>query len=247
MIELVFFLVENVEHVLKLADEYQMKRIIQTCGKLLKAEPKIRANATMGILLLAQKYGLSEVCDDCHGPLGQLSLKELQGLEGFKMLDGENTRKLLVPHLDRVDQVIQEAKQKAEQDVAASMQKVREANEKAAEAERRAREAEFSKAVIVRENKTLELLVREVYPQYKGMMECAFYFAVRGEKQCAIPTCTRHHSVPLKETIHCKYYTQQCNECRDMICQIVRTAYKTSPSLNSKKNPVDLLDRLSNI
>ena len=65
---------ENVEHLLKLAEEYQIKTVLDLCANFLRDEPKTEDNA-MKILLLAQKYRLSNVGDDCRILLAQLSLQ----------------------------------------------------------------------------------------------------------------------------------------------------------------------------
>ena len=62
-----FFIVvsaENVKHILRLADEYQMKKISQSCGKFLSTITKTKTNA-MPIMLLAQDYGLTDRLHYC--------------------------------------------------------------------------------------------------------------------------------------------------------------------------------------
>ena len=77
------------EHLLKLAEEYQIKTVLDLCANFLRYEPKTEDNA-MKILLLAQKYRLSNVGDDCWILLAQLSLQRLERYGEFSDLNGEN-------------------------------------------------------------------------------------------------------------------------------------------------------------
>ena len=77
------------EHLLKLAEEYQIKTVLDLCANFLRYEPKTEDNA-MKILLLAQKYRLSNVGDDCRILLAQLSLQRLERYGEFSDLNGEN-------------------------------------------------------------------------------------------------------------------------------------------------------------
>ena len=77
------------EHLLKLAEEYQIKTVLDLCANFLRDEPKTEDNA-MKILLLSQKYRLSNVGDDCRILLAQLSLQRLERYGEFSDLNGEN-------------------------------------------------------------------------------------------------------------------------------------------------------------
>ena len=77
------------EHLLQLAEEYQIKTVLDLCANFLRDEPKTEDNA-MKILLLAQKYRLSNVGDDCRILLAQLSLQRLERNGEFSDLNGEN-------------------------------------------------------------------------------------------------------------------------------------------------------------
>ena len=215
--------VENVKHILRLADEYQMKRIIQHCGKFLLTITKTKTNA-MPIMLLAQGYGLTEVCDDCRIPLALLSVQELKGLKGFELMNGDNTRKLLLPHLD-----------KAEQNVKKRVQDVRDSHRELTWAKERADTAE-------RKIKDLESVIKKVYPQFKGMIECALYFAHVAKTPNSISKCPKHFTVPMKKELQIGYGRFYCRECNEMIHEISRIAYGTSPSMKSKEDLVELLE-----
>ena len=207
----------NVEHILRLADEYQMKRIIQSCGKFLLTINKTKTNA-MPIILLAQDYDLTDVCEACHIPLAQLSVRELKGLKGFELMNGENTRKLLLPLLDKAEQKNNE-----------NLQKVNRLQRAVSQVEE------------------LKSMIRRVYPQFKGMIECALYFALGGKTPNVVNKCSAHITIPMKtklligdsETVHCSL-------CAEMTREIGRIAYGTSPSLRWKEDLMKLLQDMSN-
>ena len=96
---------ENVEHLLKLAEEYQIKTVLDLCANFLRYEPKTEDNA-MKILLLAQKYRLSNVGDDCRILLAQLSLQRQERYREFPDLNGENLRAIILPRMRRLENVI---------------------------------------------------------------------------------------------------------------------------------------------
>ena len=60
----------------------------------------------MKILLLAQKYRLSNVGDDCRILLAQLSLQRLERYREFPDLNGGNLRAIILPRMRRLENVI---------------------------------------------------------------------------------------------------------------------------------------------
>lgn len=56
---------ENVDHLLKLSDEYQVKAIFDPCAKFLEAQPKTKENV-LSILKLASTYNLQRVKGSCY-------------------------------------------------------------------------------------------------------------------------------------------------------------------------------------
>lgn len=98
---------DNVEQVLKLADEYEMKVIMDLCANCLRNEPKTEYNA-MKILLLAQKYRLENLDEDCKNVLAKMKLQRLEQCKGFTELDGENVRGILLPRMRRLEEVVKE-------------------------------------------------------------------------------------------------------------------------------------------
>ena len=56
---------ENVEHLLKLSDEYQVKSMFEQCVKFLEHQPKRERNV-MKIVMLASLYKLGNVLEGCY-------------------------------------------------------------------------------------------------------------------------------------------------------------------------------------
>ena len=77
------------EHLLKLAEEYQIKTVLDLCANFLRDEPKTEDDA-MKILLLAQKYRLNNMGDDCRILLAQLTVYKGWRYGEFSDLNGEN-------------------------------------------------------------------------------------------------------------------------------------------------------------
>lgn len=99
---------DNVEHLLRLADEYQIKGILDMCSSFLKKEAKTETNA-MKILLLAQQYDLNDkIREGCCHVLSQMKLQKLEGFEEFVELDAENLRRILIPRMKLLEGVVKE-------------------------------------------------------------------------------------------------------------------------------------------
>lgn len=99
---------DNVEHLLRLADEYQIKGIIDMCTSFLKNEAKTKSNA-MEILLLAQQYGLDdEIGEDCCSVLEEMKLQKLEGYVEFVELNSENLRSILLPRMRELEDIVKE-------------------------------------------------------------------------------------------------------------------------------------------
>ncbi|XP_020620975.1 uncharacterized protein LOC110058658 [Orbicella faveolata] len=93
-----YFSMNNVEHLLKLADEYQAKGVLDLCARCLKNEPKTESNA-MKILLLAQQYGLSSIGEDCRNLLAGIKLDRLEKYEQLPLLNNDNLLGILLPRM----------------------------------------------------------------------------------------------------------------------------------------------------
>ena len=63
----------NVEHLLKLSDEYQIKHIFDACINFVKTHPKTKQNV-MKLRKMAMNYNLDRVRDECDDMLKNLKL-----------------------------------------------------------------------------------------------------------------------------------------------------------------------------
>ena len=78
-------LVENVEDLLQLSDEYQVKQhIFDPCVKFLEDQPKTKENV-MKIVALAKLYNLDKVHQGCIDLLKNMGLESLQKLFIYKI------------------------------------------------------------------------------------------------------------------------------------------------------------------
>ena len=98
---------DNVEHLLKLADEYQVKGILAMCAGCLRNEPKTEFNA-MKILLLAQQYRLDNIATGCHNVLATMKLERLEWCSEFSLLDSENLRGILLPRMRKLEELVRD-------------------------------------------------------------------------------------------------------------------------------------------
>ena len=106
--------VNQVEHLLKLADEYQALGIVGLCVKILKSEPKSQDNA-MKILHLVTStviarddQRLFEVREQCYELIKDMKLTEAQENEDCKNLEKEIWERVLVKRIQRLETFVQE-------------------------------------------------------------------------------------------------------------------------------------------
>ena len=103
------FLVENVEDLLQLSHEYQVKQLIfDPCVKFLEEEPKTKENV-MKILALANLYNLEEVHQRCIDLLSNMKLESLSETIHLKDLDKEKTQYYLTQRIERLETFLDEA------------------------------------------------------------------------------------------------------------------------------------------
>ena len=95
------------EHLLKLADEYQVKGILDMCAGCLRNEPKTEFNA-MKILLLAQQYRLGHIAKGCQNVLSKMKLERLERYEEFLLLNNENLRGILLPRMRKLEELVRD-------------------------------------------------------------------------------------------------------------------------------------------
>ena len=97
-------LVENVEHLLKLSDEYQVKVIYNSCIKFLEDQPKTKENL-MKVLTIADMYHLDNIRQGCCGNLlNNMKLKTLSEAVRLEDLDRESLQlNILMQRIARLE------------------------------------------------------------------------------------------------------------------------------------------------
>jgi len=101
--------INKVEHLLKLADEYQVMGVLDLCVKCLKDELKSEENAVK-ILYLAnytviarEDCRLDGVREQCYALIKNMELAEIQGKTEYKKLDRESLENVLVKRNKRLE------------------------------------------------------------------------------------------------------------------------------------------------
>ncbi|XP_015778969.1 PREDICTED: uncharacterized protein LOC107356856 isoform X2 [Acropora digitifera] len=167
----------QVEHLLKLADEYQARGIVDVCVKMLKSEARCKDNAVK-ILHLAtctptvrDDERLILVREQCCELMKNMELKETQGKESYKNLERDALERVLVKRIQR-----------------------------------------------------LETFVKEIHPQFIGLVQCCLWYVLENAK--AISTCPQHffNKKPKENLLK---LMKDCPVCRQMIKQLVN--YFRSP------------------
>ena len=103
------FLVENVEDLLQLSDEYQVKQhIFDPCVKFLEDQTKTKENV-MKIVALANLYNLEKVHQGCIDLLSNMKLESLSETIHLKDLDKEKTQYYLTQRIERLETFLDEA------------------------------------------------------------------------------------------------------------------------------------------
>ena len=104
-----FIQVNQVEHLLKLADEYQARGIVDVCVKMLKSEAPCKDNAVK-ILHLAtctptvrDDERLILVREQCYELMKNMELKETQGKESYKNLEKDALERVFVRRIQRLE------------------------------------------------------------------------------------------------------------------------------------------------
>jgi len=96
---------ENVEHLFKLSDEYQVKLIYEPCRKFVENQPKTKQNV-MKIRKMAEMYNLDNVHQDCDKLLKDMNLKTLSETVGLEDLDRENVLYFLSQRIERLEKLL---------------------------------------------------------------------------------------------------------------------------------------------
>ena len=97
--------VENVEHLLKLSDEYQIKHIFDACINFVEIHPKTKQNV-MKLRKMATNYNLDRVRDECDNLLKNLKLTTLNEIVDLKGLDQETLQYFLEQRIKRLETVL---------------------------------------------------------------------------------------------------------------------------------------------
>lgn len=107
-----FISVKNVEHILKLADEYQVKGVIDLCIRCLQDEPKNEFNVVK-ILYLANRSvfskedeRLEEVQDQCYNYIQDMELTDIILNEHFDDLEKQTMKNVLIRKAERLENIL---------------------------------------------------------------------------------------------------------------------------------------------
>ena len=92
----------NVERLLKLSDEYQVKVIFDPCVKFLEKQPKTDKNV-MKILVLARLYKLENVRESCYNVLKNMKLQCILKASEDQDLDKEDMQNILSRRIERLE------------------------------------------------------------------------------------------------------------------------------------------------
>ena len=97
----------NVEHLLKLSDEYEIKHVFESCLSFLENQPKLKQNV-MKLRKMAAMYNLKGVLDGCEDVLKNMKLKTLREIVDFKDLDKETLQHFLEQRIERLEEFVDE-------------------------------------------------------------------------------------------------------------------------------------------
>ena len=165
------FTVDKVEHLLKLADEYQTKSVFDLCVNYLKGVPRSKGNA-IRILFLAnvtvmarEDKRLDGVRRECYDVVKDMPLEDILEKHDFKNLERDSLENVLVQRVKR-----------------------------------------------------LEELVKEVYPQFIGLVEFCMMLCLESSK---IDGCPEHFHSDNKSTGELYSRIKTCAVCKRMIERLV--------------------------
>lgn len=95
-------LVENVEHLLRLSDEYQVTGIFEQCVKFLERQPKTEGNV-MKIMILASLYKLGSVVESCYTTIREMKRQSILEATQQEALDKETLQNIMSQRLERLE------------------------------------------------------------------------------------------------------------------------------------------------
>jgi len=94
--------VKNVEHLLKLSDEYQVKGIFEQCVKFLEHHPKTERNV-MKIMRLASLYKLGNVLEGSYTTIREMKRQSILEATQLEALDKETLQNIMSQRLERLE------------------------------------------------------------------------------------------------------------------------------------------------
>ena len=100
-----FALVDTVEHILKLADEYQIEVVVERCRRYLHTQKLYKTNA-LRFLILAQRYKFENLRAKCYPVLKKLEVKCLRCQPRFGEMDEESYRKVVTARLEESEEIL---------------------------------------------------------------------------------------------------------------------------------------------
>lgn len=98
---------ENIEHLLKLSDKYQVKLVFNPCVKFLEDQLKTKANV-MKILTLAELYNLDKARQSCNDLLTDMTLNSMSEIVHLQDLDRDKLQSLLTQRIERLETFLDE-------------------------------------------------------------------------------------------------------------------------------------------
>ena len=99
----------NVEHLLKLSDEYEIKHVFQSCVRFVAKQPKLKQNV-MKLRKMAAMYNLNSVLEGCEDFLKNLKLKTLREIVDFKDLDRDALQHFLEQRIERLEKFLDQGR-----------------------------------------------------------------------------------------------------------------------------------------
>ena len=96
-------IVENVEHLARLSDEYEVKSIFESCVQFLKKQ-SIKKGNVMKILRLANLYELKVIRQNCYGLLMNMRLQPiLEIIQQHDDVDKEDVQNILIKRIQYLE------------------------------------------------------------------------------------------------------------------------------------------------
>ena len=98
---------DNIEHIYKLAEEYEIKSVIESCREFLVNVKKTTTNA-MEVLVITQECQCDKARKQCYEILKKSTVKMLTSNEYFDDLDEQSLRSVLLPKAERLEKCLTE-------------------------------------------------------------------------------------------------------------------------------------------